>query len=70
MFFLLHLQASTPKARNCLESFTFILSNDWITGQEVIKLYKLLDEGMEAMKNRKVIPAGDVFEKIESSLSE
>ncbi|RJQ29313.1 MAG: type II toxin-antitoxin system Phd/YefM family antitoxin [Peptococcaceae bacterium] len=34
------------------------------------ELYKLLDEGMEAMKNRKVIPAGDVFEKIESRLSE
>jgi len=34
------------------------------------ELYKLLDEGMEAMKNRKVIPAEDVFEKIESRLSE
>ncbi len=34
------------------------------------ELYKLLDEGMEAMKKRKVAPAEDVFEKIENGLSE
>ena len=34
------------------------------------ELYKLLDEGMEAMKNNKVLPAGDVFRQIESGLGE
>ncbi len=34
------------------------------------ELYKLLDEGMEAMKNNKVLPAGDVFRQIEKGLGE
>lgn len=34
------------------------------------ELYKLLGEGMEAMKNRKTVPAEDVFKKIENRLSE
>jgi len=34
------------------------------------ELYKLLNEGMEAMKNSKVVPVEDVFKKIESGLSE
>lgn len=34
------------------------------------ELYKLLDEGIEAMKNRKVVPAEDVFNKIENGLPE
>ncbi len=33
------------------------------------ELYKLLDEGMEALKNRRVVPAGSLFEKIESDLA-
>lgn len=33
------------------------------------ELYKLLDEGMEAVKSRRVVPAESVFEKIESGLS-
>jgi prevent-host-death family protein len=32
------------------------------------ELYKLLDEGMEAMENSKVLPAGDVFEQIKKGL--
>ncbi|PHJ39617.1 prevent-host-death protein [Desulforamulus profundi] len=32
------------------------------------ELYKLLDAGMEAMKNNKVIPANDVFNRLESRL--
>lgn len=32
------------------------------------ELYKLLDEGMEAIKNKKVVPAGDVFAQIEREL--
>jgi len=32
------------------------------------ELYKLLDEGMEAMKTGKVMPAADVFRKIENGL--
>ena len=32
------------------------------------ELYKLLDEGMEAMKDNRVLPAEDVFKKIESEL--
>ena len=32
------------------------------------ELYKLLDEGMEAMKNNKVVPANDVFGQIEREL--
>jgi len=32
------------------------------------ELYKLLDEGMEAVKNKKVVPAGDVFTQIEREL--
>ncbi|KKM12130.1 antitoxin PHD [Clostridiales bacterium PH28_bin88] len=32
------------------------------------ELYKLLDEGMEAMKNNKVLPAGDVFGQIEKGI--
>ncbi|NPV91003.1 MAG: type II toxin-antitoxin system Phd/YefM family antitoxin [Firmicutes bacterium] len=34
------------------------------------ELNKLLNEGMEAIRNRKVLPAEDVFKKIESRLSE
>ena len=34
------------------------------------ELYKLLDDGLEAMKSRKVVPAEDVFRKIEIGLSE
>ncbi|NSW82640.1 MAG: type II toxin-antitoxin system Phd/YefM family antitoxin [Syntrophothermus sp.] len=34
------------------------------------ELYRLLDEGMEALKNRKVVPAQDVFSKIEKGLPE
>ena len=34
------------------------------------ELYKLLDEGMEAMKNNKVLPAEDVFGQIERGLDE
>lgn len=34
------------------------------------ELYKMLDEGMEAIKNNKVVPAKDVFDRIESGLSE
>lgn len=34
------------------------------------ELYKLLDDGLEAMKNRKVVPAEDVFGKIEIGPSE
>jgi PHD/YefM family antitoxin component YafN of YafNO toxin-antitoxin module len=32
------------------------------------ELYKLLDEGMDAMRNNRVLLAEDVFEKIESGL--
>ena len=32
------------------------------------ELYKLLDEGMEAMKDNRILPAEDVFKKIESEL--
>ncbi|ADG81761.1 type II toxin-antitoxin system Phd/YefM family antitoxin [Thermincola potens] len=32
------------------------------------ELYKLLDEGMEAMKSKKVIPANEVFGRLESGL--
>lgn len=34
------------------------------------ELYKLLDEGMEAMKNNKVLHAADVFGQIERGLDE
>jgi prevent-host-death family protein len=34
------------------------------------ELYKLLDEGLEAVKTRKVVPAESVFEEIESELPE
>ena len=34
------------------------------------ELIKLLDEGMEAVKNRRVVPAESVFEKIENGLPE
>ncbi|MFA7467943.1 MAG: type II toxin-antitoxin system prevent-host-death family antitoxin [Desulfotomaculaceae bacterium] len=34
------------------------------------ELYKLLDEGLEAVKNRKVVPVEDVFKRIESELPE
>jgi hypothetical protein len=34
------------------------------------ELYKLLDEGIEAMKNNKVVPAEAVFEKVVGSISE
>ncbi len=34
------------------------------------ELYKLLDEGLEAVKNNKVMPAEKVFEKIEDGLPE
>lgn len=33
------------------------------------ELYKLLDEGMEALKKSRVVPAESVFEKIASGLS-
>lgn len=33
------------------------------------ELYKLLDEGMEAIKNHRVVSAESVFEKIENGLS-
>jgi len=32
------------------------------------ELYKLLDEGMEAMESKKVVPAGDVFLQIEKEI--
>lgn len=34
------------------------------------ELHKLLDEGMAAVKNRRVVPAESVFERIESRLPE
>ena len=34
------------------------------------ELYKLLDEGMEAIKDNKVLPAEDVFGQIERGLNE
>lgn len=34
------------------------------------ELYKLLEEGMKAMKNNKVLPAEDVFGQIERGLNE
>lgn len=34
------------------------------------ELYNLLDEGMEAVNNRRVVPAESVFERIESGLPE
>ena len=34
------------------------------------ELYKMLDEGMEAIKHNKVVPAKDVFDRIENGLSE
>lgn len=34
------------------------------------ELYKLLDEGMDAVKHKKVVPAEDVFEKIERGFAE
>lgn len=34
------------------------------------ELYKLLYEGMEAIRNRKVLPAEEVFKKIESRIPE
>lgn len=34
------------------------------------ELYKLLEEGLEAKKSRKVVPAEKVFEKIENKLTE
>ncbi|MDO9535743.1 MAG: type II toxin-antitoxin system Phd/YefM family antitoxin [Bacillota bacterium] len=34
------------------------------------EMYKLLGEGMDAMKHKKVVPAEDVFEKIERGLAE
>lgn len=33
------------------------------------ELYKLLDEGMEAVKSRRVVSAESVFEKIENRLA-
>lgn len=33
------------------------------------ELYKLLDEGLDAMKQKKVVPAEAAFSKIESSLN-
>ena len=33
-------------------------------------LYKLLDEGMDAVKSRRVVPAESVFEEIENRLPE
>lgn len=32
------------------------------------ELYKLLDEGLEAMKNNKLTPADDVFDRLENGL--
>ncbi len=34
------------------------------------ELHKLLDEGMAAVKSRRVVPAESVFERIESKLPE
>ncbi len=34
------------------------------------ELYKLLDEGMTAEKNHRVVPADSVFEKIQNGLPE
>ncbi len=34
------------------------------------ELYKILDEGMEAIKHKKVVSAKDVFDRIESGLKE
>ncbi|MTI95920.1 MAG: type II toxin-antitoxin system prevent-host-death family antitoxin [Firmicutes bacterium] len=34
-----------------------------------LELYKLLDEGMEAVKDNRVVSAESVFEKIENRLS-
>ena len=34
------------------------------------ELYKLLNEGMDAIRNQKVIPAEDVFNKIEGRIPE
>ncbi len=34
------------------------------------ELYKMLNEGMEAMKSHQVIPAEDVLKRLESELSE
>ncbi len=34
------------------------------------ELYKMLDEGMEAIKHKKAVPAKDVFDRIESDLKE
>ena len=33
------------------------------------ELYKLLDEGIDAMKNDRILPAEDVFKQIESGLN-
>jgi len=33
------------------------------------ELYKLLDEGIDAMKNNRILPAEDVFKLIESGLN-
>ncbi|NLV22756.1 MAG: type II toxin-antitoxin system Phd/YefM family antitoxin [Syntrophomonadaceae bacterium] len=33
------------------------------------ELHKLLDEGLDAMKNNKVVPAGEVFENILNGLT-
>jgi prevent-host-death family protein len=34
------------------------------------ELYKMLSEGMKAVNNHKVVPAEDVFKKIEGGLSD
>jgi prevent-host-death family protein len=34
------------------------------------ELYKLLDEGLDAVKNNKVVSAEDVFQRIERELTE
>lgn len=34
------------------------------------ELYKLLDEGLAALENNKVLPAEDVFREIESDIKE
>lgn len=34
------------------------------------ELYKLLYEGLEAVKNRKIVPAWNVFERIQNELTE
>ena len=43
-------------------------SDECLAGR--VELYKLLDEGMDDIGNNEVLPAEDVFRKIESGLEE